>query len=77
LCVEHRIHDPVGTPLLGRLGIGWRELRVHVHYRNQNRTARIHTCQPILPGGQRDQPARVAPGPSFLKSELIKASIPA
>jgi hypothetical protein len=77
LCVEHRIHDPVGTPLLGRLGIGWRELRVHVHYRNQNRTARIHTCQPILPGGQRDQPARVAPGPSFLMSELIKASIPA
>ena len=77
LCVEHRIHDPVGTPLLGRLGVGGRELRIHVHYQYQNSTIGTHTRQRILPGGQRDQPARVAPGQSFLKREFINASIPA
>jgi hypothetical protein len=50
------------------LGIGCRELRIHVHYWSQNSTIWIHTCQRIRLGGQRYQPARMAPGWNFVKN---------
>jgi hypothetical protein len=49
------------------MGAGGRQLRRDVRYWYSNCATWIHSCQPILHGDERNQPARVAQIESFLK----------
>jgi hypothetical protein len=49
------------------MGAGGRELRRDVRYWYSNCATGIHSCQPILHGDERNQPARVAQIENFLK----------
>jgi hypothetical protein len=71
LRINHRLYDSGGTTVLGRLGLGRRQWRNHMHYRIQNGTVGIHSCQSILYRDERDQPACVAEVANNLRSGVI------
>jgi hypothetical protein len=74
LRTDRRVHDSGGAAVLGRLGVGWRQWRTHMHYRIQNEPTGLHSRQRFLHRDERDQPARVAQVGSILRSESGQTS---
>jgi len=70
LRINRRLYDSGGTTVLGRLGLGRRQWRNHMHYRIQNGAVGIHSCQCFLHRDERDQPACVAEVANNLRSEV-------